>query len=209
MQPKQLSEASLLRRVWRFVWHDDSFESWLVNLALAVLIVKFIVYPLLGLILGTQYPVVAVVSGSMEHQGSFEQWWSTQQCPTMFGATSQSTWYTTRNVSEEQFKQFPFTNGFDKGDVMVLQSATNVKLGDILVFEAPGYNYPIIHRVVATDDKLFKTKGDFNCGQHDFEQQGVGKEKLLGKGLFRIPLLGWIKVWFVQLLQYITSFVRG
>ena len=56
-----------LKKTWKFIWEDDSFLSWLVNIVIAFVLVKFIIYPLLGLLLGTGFPVVAVVSCSMEH----------------------------------------------------------------------------------------------------------------------------------------------
>ena len=57
----------MLKKIWRFVWENDSPLSWALNILIAFLLVKFIVYPGLGFILGTTHPVVAVVSGSMSH----------------------------------------------------------------------------------------------------------------------------------------------
>ena len=42
-----------------------------MNVVLAFVLIKFIIYPGAGLIMGTRLPVVAVVSESMEHQGPF------------------------------------------------------------------------------------------------------------------------------------------
>ena len=65
-----------LKRVWHFIWHDDSLASWLVNLVLAFVLVKWVIYPGLGLLFGTSFPIVAVVSGSMDHNGlDFNAWW--------------------------------------------------------------------------------------------------------------------------------------
>ena len=58
------------KKIWNFIWHEDSVLSWVVSIALAFLLVKFIIYPLIGLVLGTGYPIVAVVSESMEHKAS-------------------------------------------------------------------------------------------------------------------------------------------
>ena len=67
----------IIKRLWNFIWKEDSLLSWVVNIILAFVIVKFIIYPGLGFILGTSYPVVAVVSGSMEHSGyNFDDWWA-------------------------------------------------------------------------------------------------------------------------------------
>jgi len=55
------------KRFWNFMWNDDSVSSWVANVIVAFLLIRFIVYPVLGLILGTHFPIVAVVSESMEH----------------------------------------------------------------------------------------------------------------------------------------------
>ena len=66
-------------KIWHFLWYEDSVASWLVNIVLAFVLIKFVLYPGLGLILGTQFPVVAVVSSSMEHHpSSFDGWWDWQ-----------------------------------------------------------------------------------------------------------------------------------
>ena len=56
-----------LKKLWYFLWEENSVWSWIANIALAFILIKFVVYPGIGLILGTNYPIVAVVSGSMEH----------------------------------------------------------------------------------------------------------------------------------------------
>ena len=56
-----------LKKTWKFFWDDDSIWSWLANIIVAFLVIRFLVYPLLGLILGTGFPIVAVISESMEH----------------------------------------------------------------------------------------------------------------------------------------------
>ena len=60
------------KKIWYFIWEDNSIWSWIVNIILAFVLIKFIVYPGLGLILSTSHPVVAVVSESMEHNGNFD-----------------------------------------------------------------------------------------------------------------------------------------
>ena len=58
------------KKIWNFLWHEDSVTSWVVSIILAFVIVKFIIYPLIGVFLGTSFPIVAVVSESMEHRAS-------------------------------------------------------------------------------------------------------------------------------------------
>ena len=55
-------------KIWHFIWEENNIWSWLANIILAFILIKFIIYPAIGFILGTQYPIVAVVSGRMLHK---------------------------------------------------------------------------------------------------------------------------------------------
>ncbi|MBI4140230.1 signal peptidase I [Candidatus Woesearchaeota archaeon] len=197
-----------LDKTWRFIWDEDSIWSWLANIVLAFILIKFIVYPGLGFILGTQFPIVAVVSGSMEHeQRTFQDWWNTpccasQQCTTK---NNHEDIYKKQDITKEKFETFPYTSGFNKGDIMILRSATNLKQGNVIVFMTEGRNDPIIHRLVKimtnNGQTIYTTEGDNNCGAiADFEKN-IQQKQLIGKAYFKIPLLGWIKIFFVDLLQ--------
>ncbi len=202
----------IAKKVWHFLWVDDSAWSWIANIVIAFVVIRFIFYPLLGLLLGTSYPIVAVVSESMEHglhQGvlcgegfrdfkdSFDNYW--QAC---------GSWYSSREISREQFEGFPFRDGFDKGDVIVLWRANrnNLNVGDILVFRG-NRPQPLIHRLVKiyeeNEDTYYQTKGDHNSNsiEGEFGETKIGKERIIGKGLVRIPYLGWIKILFVEALR--------
>src|SRR3989344_3526786 len=99
----------LLKIFWKFLWEEDSILSWIVNIILAFLIVKFLLYPGLGLLLGTSYPIVAVVSGSMEHNGNnLDKWWEVKQKD-----------YDDLGITKEEFETYKLKNGFNKGDIIV------------------------------------------------------------------------------------------
>ncbi len=188
----------LLRRVWHFIWEDDSILSWIVNVILAFVLIKFVVYPLLGLLLATKFPVVAVISSSMEHDGRFDAWWEKQRA-----------WYEEHGIERESFETFPWRNGFNKGDIMVLHGtkAENIKKGHIIVFSTSIREEPIIHRVVdikKDDHIVFTTKGDHNAQSYEFERS-ISESQMLGRAVFRIPYLGYIKIWFVDALQLIGA----
>ncbi|MBU2638917.1 MAG: signal peptidase I [Nanoarchaeota archaeon] len=180
----------LLHNIWFFIWEDDSLESWVVNIILTLLIVKFVVYPLLGLILSTSYPVVAVVSGSMEHNGlSFGSWWEENK-----------NWYEDNGFTKETLENSKLKGGFNKGDIIVLKGAKPEKVtpGDIIVYTTDRYKYPIIHRVTKiTGAAVFETKGDNNPNP---DPSPVNKEQIVGKAVFRIPWLGWLKILFTSLI---------
>ena len=188
------SEAKRLwGKVWYFIWEDDSVWSWLVNIVLAFLLVKFIIYPLLGFLLGTAFPVVAVVSGSMQHNGvSFDPWWE-----------SNKEFYINLGISKDDFSNYIFRNGFNKGDIIVLLGVKpkDIKRGMVIVYSTTRYQYPIIHRAVDiqnTNDKiLVETKGDNNQVQ---DPEFVNEGQVLGRAVLKIPYLGWIKIMFTRMI---------
>lgn len=207
------------KRVWHFFWKEESVASWIANIIVAFLVIRFIVYPLLGVLLGTNFPIVAVVSESMEHglhnnilcgrefkefQESFEQYWK------VCGA-----WYEEGGISQEEFKQFPFKNGFNKGDVIILWRAhrDNLEVGDILVFQG-AKPQPIIHRIVKiiqqNGDYYYHTKGDHNNDslRGPWGETEISEERVLGQGIVRIPYLGWIKILFVDAVQPLGIEIR-
>ena len=200
MQKKEAN--TFLKKVWYFIWYDDGFLSWIVNAALAFIIIKFIVYPGLGFILATSHPVVAVVSSSMEHDASFDPWW-----------LAHGGWYTDRNITKEEFLTFQSKNGFNKGDIMILhgKEASKIEVGDILVFKSSRPD-PIIHRVVkkwTEEDKyLFQTKGDNNpksIEESNVNEGRISSDRIIGVAAVRIPFLGWIKIIAVSLMQVIVG----
>src|SRR3989344_3768254 len=150
-----------LKRLWQFIWEDNSVWSWIANIALAFVLIKFIVYPGLGFLLSTSYPVVAVVSESMEHKGNFDEWWGKANGKYVVESLQFSNgtlqkvqialdeFYINKSISKGDFSGFPFKNGFNKGDIMVLKgkSAKNIKVGDVIVFWSAKKD-PIIHRIV-------------------------------------------------------------
>ncbi|HLD01085.1 MAG TPA: signal peptidase I [Candidatus Nanoarchaeia archaeon] len=200
------------KKVWLFIWKGDSFWSWLVNAIIAFIAIRFLVYPLLGLILGTGLPIVAVVSESMEHglhnqricqqtieefRDSFTNYWDV--C---------GEWYEDIGITQEQFSAFPFKNGFNKGDVIILWRANvnNIQVGDVLVFKSI-QTQPIIHRVVKIleeeNEIFYQTKGDHNSESISgtYGETKISQGRILGQGVFRIPYLGWIKILFVDAVR--------
>ncbi|MBD3318813.1 signal peptidase I [Candidatus Woesearchaeota archaeon] len=192
-----MSFAKQLKRFWRYVWYGDSLGSLALNLILAFIIIRFLLYPFLGLILGTGFPIVAVVSGSMEHDGTFDQWW-TSSC----SSSPQASFYDQYGITKETFLDYRFAHGFNKGDIMVLAGAENVEIGEVIVFMSPRRSEPIIHRLIDNTNGTYRTKGDHNCAVAAFEQS-IQPEQVVGKALFRIPWVGYIKIIFVELLALV------
>ncbi|HLD03065.1 MAG TPA: signal peptidase I [Candidatus Nanoarchaeia archaeon] len=191
-----MSFKETLKKIWDFIWHDNSIWSWIVNVILAFVLVKWVIYPAIGIIFSTSFPIVAVVSESMEHNGlDLDTWWNQNK-----------QWYSENGFTKDDFKEYRFKNGFNKGDIMLLRGKEpkDIKRGDVLVYETSLYDNPVIHRVVGVENNssgmFFTTKGDNNAGP---DNRVVTEEQIkrTGTAYARIPLLGWIKIIFVETLR--------
>jgi len=218
---KKKNIKTIWQKIWYFIWEDDSVLSWIVNVVIAFILIKFIIYPGLGLLLGTTHPVVAVVSGSMEHKitndgnsqlnmcGKFYQ--EKEKVNFDYFWTECGDFYKELNINKLEFQEFPFKNGFNTGDIIVLlgKKPEDIEIGDVIVFRANQPD-PIIHRVVRiwqnefTGEYHFQTKGDHNAVSilsSKINEYDVTETQLIGKAVFKIPYLGNIKIWFVDLLR--------
>ncbi|MFW6383367.1 MAG: signal peptidase I, partial [Nanoarchaeota archaeon] len=116
-------------------------------------------------------------------------------------------WYEDKDIKKEEFRDFPLSNGFNTGDIIVLRgfSAEDIEIGDVVVFYATK-NFPIIHRVVEKEEQngeyVFTTKGDHNkeVGPDDMD---IKEEDIIGKASLRIPYLGWVKLSVYKLLHMV------
>ena len=192
----------ILKKAWHFVWEDNSIWSWIANIIIAFVLIKFIVYPGLGYALSTSHPVVAVVSESMEHNTGFDAWWQ-----------NAGNWYVANSINKDDFADFPLKNGFNKGDIMVLRGKKpkDINIGDIIVFWSARKD-PIIHRVVKKWQEngmyYFQTKGDNNPNsiRNSFlDETRIRQDEIVGNAVFRIPLLGYVKIWAVELLNILKG----
>jgi len=209
-QTKQEDQGPI-RKFWNWLWHSDSISSWLVALALAFITVKFIFFPALSLITGTSLPLVVVESSSMEHPNSlsggivggitggviadnddFEFWWE-----------EKGKWYEQKGIEKQETKSWPLKTGFDKGDIMVVYGRFQPEVGDVVIFNANA-KHPIIHRVISVDGSTIATKGDNNEGQLPSEKF-IKEDALVGKAVFRIPKIGWLKLIFVEIANAFSS----
>jgi len=198
---EQTKQKNKLDQFWNWLWHSDSILSWIVALALAFVVVKFIFFPTLSFLFGTSLPLVVVESSSMEHPGSFvgnvigtednfKLWWQ-----------EKGDWYEQNNIDKEDTKTWSLKTGFDKGDIIIVYGRFQPEVGDVIIFNA-NTQHPIIHRIISIDDKTgtIQTKGDNNDGQLPVEKS-ISKNDLVGKAVFRIPKLGWIKLAFVEIVN--------
>jgi|GEM_PF-1058201 len=90
----------------------------------------------------------------------------------------------------------------EKGDLVIVQGGTEIKVGDIVVFDSPVYNYPVIHRVMGITADGITTKGDHNSVQDNWV---IPVDKIHGKAIMRIPYVGWVKVGVYEALGMVKE----
>lgn len=167
------------QKIWYFIWDDDSVWSWIVNVVIAFVLIKYLIYPGLGFAFGTTHPVVAVVSGSMEHKIALDSRGNLNLCGTYYEKKEAvdydfywdvcGSFYGNHNITKDQFSKFIFKSGFNTGDIIVLigKNPDKIDIGDVIVFRSQQAD-PIIHRVIHKwkegDKTYFTTKGDHNAG---------------------------------------------
>lgn len=203
------------RRFWNWLWNSDSFWSYLVFIVLIFIFVKFLFLPGLGLVFGTSLPLAIVESSSMDHyaipiegisqnnicgkifeQSGFfdkDEYWNT--C---------GEWYEKNtNITKQDFANFKLSNGFRKGDLIIIfgKTSDDIKVGDVIIFNA-GRNHPIIHRVVSINP--IQTKGDHNPSQLT-EEQNIAGSQVIGFAVGKIPYVGWVKLGLTELINKIKG----
>ncbi len=186
-------KENILGRTWAYL-KRDTWDSWLVSIILVFVVIKFVFFPGLSLITGTSLPLVVIESCSMYHGTNFDDWWF-----------SNGVWYENNDISKEEFLKFSAKNGMNKGDIIITWGRGGENLGNVIIFKPvnSAAKYPIIHRVVK--ENPLATKGDHNLQQltpnnnlQNIDETSISQEQVIGKSVFRIPLVGWIKLIFFE-----------
>lgn len=184
-----------MKKFWEFL-KKDTWQSWIVSLVLMIIFIKFVFFPGLSLITGSELPLVVVESCSMYHETGFDDWWE-----------KNAEWYESNGIDKEEFSSFVMKNGFSKGDIIFVWGRSKIEIGDVIIFkpnpEAQA-KYPIIHRVVSLEP--IATKGDHNQRQLEegnngqrIDETNIPRENIVGKSVFRVPFIGWLKLVFFEL----------
>lgn len=196
MQLKKRQIKKYLKKFWWLLWKDDSLKGWFFSVIFLVVFIMLIFFPLLRLATGTALPLAIVESCSMYHEGNilsnFDSWYEKHDSK-----------YAEYIINNLDFQEFPFKNGFTKGDILFIIRANPDKLkqGDVIIFNSGLNKNPIIHRIIKIEEgeeRSFATLGDNNNGQLSFEKD-IQESQLVGKAVFRIaPYLGWTKLVFFE-----------
>ncbi|MBI2579447.1 MAG: signal peptidase I [Candidatus Aenigmarchaeota archaeon] len=152
--------------------------------------VAWVFYQVLAVLTGTGMPLVSVVSDSMLHASSYDEWWN-----------SKGEYYSGIGISKNDFAEFPAAGGLECGDLLFVVKDAAPETGDIVIYSKPGTGYTIVHRVVGINDDGYILKGDNNAAPDPL----VRRSQVLGKMVFAMPLLGAPRL----VLYYIEGFVTG
>ncbi len=183
-------------KFWHLLWKDNTWKGWIFSVVVLFIFIKLIFFPVLSLVTGTSLPLAIVESCSMYHDGNlfsdYDEWWQKHESK-----------YKLNQIDKEEFKNFIFKNGFNKGDILFIIKANpeKLKIGDIIIFDA-GKQNPLIHRIIEikyeNNKYLFSTIGDNNNGQLNIEKE-IKQEQLIGKAVFKLaPYAGWGKLIFFE-----------
>ena len=217
-----------LKKFWNYIWYDDSFMSYVLNFVFAFLFIKFLFFPVIGFALNNDFPIVAIVSGSMEHKIvdnrvcdvyvkdikneklSIDSWW--EYCGNYYVKNY--------NLTLDDFEDYDYKNGLNVGDVMILygKSPENIEVGEVLVFEPQNRVWyeshgPVIHRIVKKwQDEggkyHFQTKGDHNPSSTQNFEGDISEDKVFAVAAVRIPFIGYAKLALNNVIMGIASIIR-
>ncbi len=213
-----------IKKAWNWIWNSDSIWSWLVALVIIFILVKYVFFPVLSLLMGTSLPLAGVESSSMDHQIVKDDNGILNLCGNSYTPKIKEyidfnkywdlcgEWYENKNISKEKFSDFPLKNGFRKGDIIIVWGRFTPKTGDVIIFQ-PNIDSttprPIIHRIININEQgIIQTKGDHNQEQlkksnniYNTDETNINENQIIGKAIFRIPYLGWVKIWFTDLIK--------
>jgi len=204
-KPKKIINflKKLWKKFWFILWKDDSLKGWIFSIIFLFILIKFIFFPTLSLVTGTALPLAIVESCSMYHEGNllsnYDKWWESHESK-----------YSEYSIEKQEFENFKFKKGFNKGDILFIIKAKpeKLKIGDVIIFSADKKN-PIIHRIIKIEKEgneyVFSTIGDNNNGQLSFETN-IKQEQLVGKAVFKLaPYVGWGKLIFYEYLRPVSE----
>ena len=172
-----------LKKFWVWTWNSNSFSSYISAFILGFLIIKFLVFPMLGIMFNTNYPIVAIVTSSMEHKINsnmicgknyyyddkidFDKWF--EICGDYYVKN--------HNITKDKFENFEHKNGLYVGDVLILngwKNKKNLEVGDTIVFEPQDKVKQNIDGLEKNKSFFLQTKGPVIHRVVDkFEENGI------------------------------------
>lgn len=85
--------------------------------------------------------------------------------------------------------------GFVQGDLAVLRSSGDYRVGDVVAYDSSDLKKIVMHRIIKETDEGFTFQGDNN----DFiDPETVSDEQMLGELVVRVPGVGKYLTWFLK-----------
>jgi hypothetical protein len=209
-----MEKENKFKQAWNWLWNSDSIASFAVLLILIFIFIKLILFPTISLIFGTSLPLAIVESSSMDHTALQLMNPNYEICGASFPSKqflnldkywqTCGSWYEQKNITKEQFSNFKFSNGFRKGDIMIIFGANKekLKIGQVLIFQSKQPT-PIIHRIVSLSP--LQTKGDHNDRQigitpdpRGIDETNIKQDQIIGVAVGKVPYLGLIKIYAIE-----------
>lgn len=227
---KEIDRKSIndFKSLLQYIFKGEDLLSHVLFFVVLFVLFKFILLPIIGFLMGTQYPMTVIVSSSMEQDLN-----SQSMCGESISNDDSTYWdvcgdfYESNfNISKNNFSKYSYSSGLNRGDVIIVygQNYQNIEIGDVILFKGQDkvilednteeslfyLRYgPIIHRVVDIENNetglFFTTKGDNNPAIME-KEINIPQEDVLGTAVFRIPYLGLINYYFYE---YIIAPIRN
>lgn len=130
---------------------------------------------ILMLVFNSETPLMPVISDSMKHHDE--------------------SWREVYELRGENTHRFPIQKGFERGDLVVVRgvsSPSEIKVGDVVVYQRNPNMIPVVHRILAIleNGKFFVPKGDANPSP----DSPISFEMVRGKVVGVVPNLGWLSL---------------
>ena len=186
---KESRVKNTAKKIWHFLWKDESIASYAVFVVLAFVILRFVFFPVVLFTTGYS-DIAAVVSSSMEHNQLTEH--------TFYS------WLDFHGYNRTEVAEWPYLDGLNVGDVIAVKHVPpdEITVGDVILFYTP--RGQVIHRVISIEHRggvyYYTTKGDANPASNESIEKDIPYQNVKGKLVARIPYLGWPKVIFSRIV---------
>lgn len=140
-----------------------TFLYFVISILLSTIVIQVLFF-VMQILLGSSMPFVIFTSGSMTHSNDI---WRI--------------WLEDHSVPKSETSRFPFQNGINRGDIVLVTSQDSIKLGDVILYNRDKLyrgDQPILHRVVGIvyigEWKINKVDGTLDClTEEDFYRRYI------------------------------------
>lgn len=99
----------------------------------------------------------------------------------------------------------PLVNVGDVAIITLTSDHSKIQTDDVIAFQSPYFEEPVIHRVIELTPEGYITKGDAN---EDLDIDPVSRDLVIGIYRFKIPVLGFFFVGIKNITQWAFNETR-